>query len=945
MLRYPTISRKVLLRCLALLHVMAPYALSEETYKFSVTDRFAYIPALVAQDLGFWKHQGINVHVFIRADEEDLFEITRMMFSQTSKHGVDFLACRGGDLAFHQVTGLEFESIAAVADDLTDTVLVAGKNIDKPSALKGKRIACDLGTANLQFLAEVLRSVNLELEDVAIVDLQGVPNARRFLQGDVDAIVLADAAATDACAKAGGKVLASAGDYQQLLPGHLLAVKKWLHKKDPQLTKKFVAGYAKGQAWALDPANAKSLAAIVDKHFYFLKWQAEAPPIEISFVAKQLGRFRLRANLTMDDEFLRRMKIAREFFDRRVQQMHDGVVATSDLPPPLTGTLFNTAWAWWRFSGPYDYRNHGSAGRALDMAVQGSAAAERNAYGVAQYDYFRRDPLWTHGGFENDAYGWAVDGVGKFLSTRHAAAVKFPQSFTLWLRSTHRNTFSTRLIGQGKPDDPSGFSVNYEKGDAPAITFVTQPASRSPVLRLTSLPRYALMDVCFTYDAESAVLRGWAFDSKTGETLSTAEATLTTGAIEPSLAAITIGGYVDNVKNLPLHGNIESVAVWNRVLTEDALKSLTTGPTAAAATTPTVRAWISVKKFGAVGDGVHDDTDAIQAALDSATFELTTIDPQTGRPGFSQKQGPQQAGRSFGGVVYLPLGCYRTTRPIVLHQNTTLVGDESQRPIIASEAEAAVVWWNGPWRERSIDFKVRGTPNTSQHRCTDVTLKNLIFRGKRFGGHTMGVDATRLRIENCQWEGAEAGFVATGLMLFSSIRDCQFDPAIWLLPKNGARFNTSVVENIEVGLFGTQSDQWAMRLEGCVQSVRLSDITFETRGKCIYLDAFTSGHMIDLRNIWNFDVRLPNPEVLRIVRGRHINVSNVMGADFPSTVFIGKKVRSIEMHNIMARSITVEDPEYTKPIFVNVPAPRLNALGKLLDENGAIEKRTAAKAK
>jgi ABC-type nitrate/sulfonate/bicarbonate transport system substrate-binding protein len=934
----------ILLLASALTHVIGPYAVSQEFYTFSITDRLAFVPALVAQDLGFWKEQGIDIRVFIRADDEDLFDITRQMFKQTHyKHGVDFLACRGGDLAFQQATGLEIVPIAAIADDLTDTVLIAQKKLDNLSSLEGKRIACDLATANVQFLAEALKQANLQLEDVTIVDLQGMPNPRRFLKGGVDAIVLSDATSTDACTRAGGKTIASAGEFRKALPGYVLAVKKWLGEKEPKVTEKFIAGYDKAQQWVLNPANAKSLAAIVDKHFYFVKWQAEAPPLGIPFVTKQLARFKLRSNLAMDDDFGRRMKASVAFFEERAQKMHDGFVGAGDPPSSLMATPFNNTWAWWRFAGPYDYRNYGSGGRALDLNVGGNVAAKRDAYGITQYDYFRRDPIWTHGGFENDAYGWAVDGIGKFLTTRDSRPIEFPKSFTIWVRSTHRNTCSTRLVGQGKPSDPTGFSLIYEKGDSPEIVFVTHPASRTPALRLTSLPKRALVDVCIAYNADADLLRGWAFNSKTGETVSTAEAKLKLEAIQPSTAPLTIGGFVDQTNNLPLHGNIEAMAIWDRALGEDQVKSLTVGPPKKHNTS--ARSWINVKTFGAVGDGAHDDTDAIQAAIDSATFELTTIDPQSGRPWFYQKQGPANAGRSFGGVIHFPLGSYRTTRPIVLHQNSTLIGDEGQRPIIASEAEAAVVWWNGPWHDRAIDFKVRGTPNSSQHRCTDVTLKNLVFRGRRFGGHTMGVDATRMRLENCQWEGAEAGFVATGSAMFSTIRDCQFDPAIWLLPKIGARFNTSLVENIVVGLSGMQSNDWAMRLEGCIQCVTLTNIAFETRGKCIYLDAFNAGHTIDLRNIWDYDVRVPNPEVLRILAGRAINISNVMGADFPSTVFIGKKVRSIEMHNVMARSITVEDPEYTKPIFVNVPAPRLNASGELIDENGAIEKRTAAKAK
>jgi hypothetical protein len=38
------------------------------------------------------------------------------------------------------------------------------------------------------------------------------------------------------------------------------------------------------------------------------------------------------------------------------------------------------------------------------------------------------------------------------------------------------------------------------------------------------------------------------------------------------------------------------------------------------------------------------------------------------------------------------------------------------------------------------------------------------------------------------------------------------------------------------------------------------------------------------------------------------------------------------MHNILAKSITVEDESATKPVFVNVPALRFDANGALIED-------------
>ncbi|MFE2046883.1 glycosyl hydrolase family 28-related protein, partial [Streptomyces sp. NPDC059477] len=63
--------------------------------------------------------------------------------------------------------------------------------------------------------------------------------------------------------------------------------------------------------------------------------------------------------------------------------------------------------------------------------------------------------------------------------------------------------------------------------------------------------------------------------------------------------------------------------------------------------TGSVRDWLNVRDYGAAGDNVTDDTAAIQAAL---------------------------AACPMGGVVYLPVGAYRTSAPLTIPPAVTLQG-------------------------------------------------------------------------------------------------------------------------------------------------------------------------------------------------------------------------------------------------------------------------------
>jgi hypothetical protein len=276
---------------------------------------------------------------------------------------------------------------------------------------------------------------------------------------------------------------------------------------------------------------------------------------------------------------------------------------------------------------------------------------------------------------------------------------------------------------------------------------------------------------------------------------------------------------------------------------------------------------------------------------------------------------PPKPGFGFAGIVYVPHGVYRTTRPIVLHRDVTIIGDEAGKPLIASEADAGLVWWHGKWNDRKIDFKFH-----VRRYCPGVKLENLDVRAKRFGAHTMGTWAYSLHINNCRLQGEEAGFVTTGYTFMSLIENSCFDNSLWLLGTGGLS-NTTVIRRIQVGLSGLR-DQWAIRIEGSLQMLSLSDVIFEYKNKGIYLDPRPGWGTIEISNVWSCDSYAPGvtPEILRVVNGNGIWVRNISAMHRPSTVFIGKDVRNIKLENIMAKSITVEDAQATRPILSNISA-------------------------
>ncbi len=731
---------------------------------------------------------------------------------------------------------------------------------------------------------------------------------------------------------------------------HVLFVKHRLKQDNPGLIEKFSKGYQRAQDWIRDPDNAQALTDLVAKKFYWVNYKSDPAPLGIEFVQDKLKQYTLLESIALNDSYIQHWQNVYPHIAARVINIHNGVhqleQTTPEIPPSGTNTAFDDALAWWRFSRSHDFSNSGTAGAALNLTAMGSETNLR-LYGVQENDYYHRERIWEFGGFGNDGFGWASDGIRKYAATdpKKDDLLDTDGDFSVWLRCSNRNTRNTVLVGKGTSNSNSGFSVSYQRGEPPQGFSFAIHAATEQTLQLKGIPLHTFLDVCFCYEASTETLRGWAHNTTTGERVSHGSTRIDAGCFTSSPAPLTIGGNFEHDTNMPLHGNIESVAIWHRVLTDSEVRALSTGPKPQlreTATIPTSRdfpleSWHNVRDYGAIGDGKHDDTDAIQAAIDACIVKVTMKDPKSGR-WINLPDNPPRPGFGYGGGVFIPSGFYRTTRPIVLRPNVTIIGDQARNPFIASEADAALVWWAGSWLDRAIDFKVR---NGVRRRCTNVTLKNIQVRGKRFGAHTMGVDANRMLIHNCRFEGVEAGFVNTGFMMFSQIRDAKFHPSLWILTRQGTRFNTSTIENIVVGLHGTPFDDWAMRLEGCIQCVRLSEITFEVRSRGLFLDSYAAGVTIDIHNLWNYDTgRHSNrtPEVLRIINGRGIRVSNVMALDYPATLFIGKEVRSIELSNVLAKQVVVEDPAATRPVFTNVPAIKVNTDGSMIEGEGGIPK-------
>lgn len=148
---------------------------------------------------------------------------------------------------------------------------------------------------------------------------------------------------------------------------------------------------------------------------------------------------------------------------------------------------------------------------------------------------------------------------------------------------------------------------------------------------------------------------------------------------------------------------------------------------------------VSVKDFGAKGDGATDDATAIQSALDSLSTK--------------------------GGIIFFPAGTYIIGSILYFYANQKLVGDNavlkksgSITAIITSAGDTTITGYNGvhDCTFDGLTFDGNDTQVTPLSFChaQRMTIRNCIFK-KSISWHHLEINSTKYAIvENCSFDAS-----------------------------------------------------------------------------------------------------------------------------------------------------------------------------------------------
>lgn len=223
---------------------------------------------------------------------------------------------------------------------------------------------------------------------------------------------------------------------------------------------------------------------------------------------------------------------------------------------------------------------------------------------------------------------------------------------------------------------------------------------------------------------------------------------------------------------------------WQELLQSTSLITVP-GTTTARSLATRLGETVNVKDFGAVGDGVADDTSAINAALAS----------------------------SLAVVVYLPPGIYRTTSPISLGNSKALMGDGSGVCQLKVDHTGNAIVMSGVAPQL---LKVKINPASGRTGLyTGVVLDTVDFA----------------IVDDVPVNNPSKGFVITGETHYNqltNIRVVQFeDEGISLVNKAGVLPHNNVIVFQEVyGLSETPGkDTYGLKIESDVNSITGGEIT------------------------------------------------------------------------------------------------------------------------
>ncbi|MEZ2230730.1 ABC transporter substrate-binding protein [Microcoleus sp.] len=231
-----------------------PPAVKQPPLKVACITFVGYRPAIIAQEKGFFKAQGIDV-------ELSYVEYAQLQQADFSAGKYDGIGLTLGDFMILSATHPDMQTVMVVDETTGADVVVAQPQIKTVADLKGKKLGANLGGFSEVFVTEMLKTANLTSDDVNLVKFDALEIPQRLQSNSIQAGHTWEPFLSEAL-KLGAHILYTSKQTPGLILD-LVAFRGEAIRSRPQDIRAFVRGWL--QALSYWEANIQEGNALVSK--------------------------------------------------------------------------------------------------------------------------------------------------------------------------------------------------------------------------------------------------------------------------------------------------------------------------------------------------------------------------------------------------------------------------------------------------------------------------------------------------------------------------------------------------------------------------------------------------------------------------------------------------------------------------------------------------------
>ncbi len=258
--------KKFLLLLFIIVYPFFLYGTSEKVFRIGIVPWIAWNPLYVAEELGFWKEEGVNVEVINYGNIREKINsfkngITEISFGEPA----DFLPLLE--------KGMKIKTLMCVDGSFGADKFFIKKDIGIEN-LKAKKIAISPYPAGDFFVWRGLKALQIPMETLDFINVDSPSmGAEAFLSGRVDGVYLYPPSSFKVESTGNAVELFNSAKFPVF---EAIFCREDLIEKEKDVLKKILIGWIKASIWSAKEENTEKFLEIAKKKMYFRRDEFES---------------------------------------------------------------------------------------------------------------------------------------------------------------------------------------------------------------------------------------------------------------------------------------------------------------------------------------------------------------------------------------------------------------------------------------------------------------------------------------------------------------------------------------------------------------------------------------------------------------------------------------------------------------------------------------------